>query len=429
MWQELYKKKKISADEAVSLIKNGDRVSIGENVDVAPTLVEAMLRNKDRYRDVEIVHMLPIGPQEYLEPGMETHFKHHTMFCGAANRAAVNCGFADYTPSFYYNQGSITKNELRADVLFVQLTPPDKNGYCSFGTSASVKREAMESAKIVIAELNDQMPYTYGSFVHISDLDYIVESSRPITEFPPAPAGEVEMQIGEICASLIDDGSTLQVGIGAVPEAALKMLRGKRDLGVHTELLGDGLIDLMEAGVVNNKKKSLNPGKCITTLYMGTKKLYDYIDRNPAFEVLPVAYTNDPRVIAQNDRMISINACLQIDLLGQVNSETINGKQYSGIGGQVDFVRGATMSRGGKSILAVNSTTAGGKKSKIVPFLAPGTVVTTSRTDVDYVVTEYGYARLKGKSIRERAKALISIAHPNFRAELTEAFEKAFFKL
>ncbi|SMC45744.1 acetyl-CoA hydrolase/transferase family protein [Papillibacter cinnamivorans] len=429
MWKEEYKRKRVTADEAVMHIRHGDKVMAGDLVNSAKELLDAMARNKEHFRDVSIYQMDPKDEVKYAQPGMEPYFRAATTFAGKQTRDAVNGGTGDFIPCFFHMIPEIIRTEIKPDVALVLVSPPDKDGYCSYGTMASNLPAAVETARLVIAEVNDRMPYTFGTYLHISEIDYLVEVSRPIFEVPPPAIGEVEQAIGEICASLIEDGATIQVGIGAVPEATLHMLKGKRDLGVHTELLGDGIIDLIEAGVITNKKKTFNPGKCIATIYNGTQKLYDYVDHNPRFELRPVDYTNDVRIICQHDNLVSINACLQVDLLGQVNSETIGGKQFSGIGGQVDFVRGASMSRGGKSILAFSSTTAGGKISKIVSFLERGSVVTTSRTDVDYAVTEYGYAKLRGKSIRERAKALIAIAHPKFQAQLSEEFEKAFFKL
>ncbi|SMC81748.1 acetyl-CoA hydrolase/transferase family protein [Papillibacter cinnamivorans] len=428
MWKEQYNQKKVTAEEAISHIKSGDTVAVGGPGHAPLLLVDTLVKHKDDFRDVTLYQMDPREPIGYLAPGMEGHIHHVTSFCSANNRGAVASGQADFIPCFYMDKPELMRSEIRPDVAFIHVTPPDRDGYCSYGAIVSFIPGLVESAKYVIAEVNDQLPYTYGSSIHVSEIGCLVEVSRPAYTVAPPVIGEAECQIGEICASLIEDGSTLQIGIGAVPEAALKMLRGKRDLGVHTELLGEGLVELMELGVVTNKKKTYNPGKCTATIYLGSQKLYDYLDHNPRFEVLPVNYTNDPRVICRHEKMVSINACIQVDLLGQVNSEGINGKQFSGIGGQVDFIRGAAMSPGGKSILAFNSVTNKGI-SKIVPTLPPGTAVTTSRTDVDYLVTEYGYARLKGKSIRDRAKALISIAHPDSRAQLTEEFEKIFFKL
>jgi len=429
MWKKLYEQKKITAEKAVSMVKSGDRVIPGDFVCVCRSLLDAMVRNKDRYQNVEFMHMDPRDPVDYFKPELARNFRHLTMFCGVSNREAVNSGAANFIPGFFFTLPEIIRTQSHPDVMFLRVTPPDKNGYCSYGIQSANSPASVKVAKLVIAEVNDQMPYTFGSLIHVSEIDYLVEASYPMVQVPSPKIGDVEMQIGEICASLIEDGSTLQVGVGNVPEATLQGLKKQCDLGVHTELLGDGIIDLIEAGVITNRKKTLNPGKCIATIYMGTNKLYDYIDRNPRFELLPVDYTNNPQIIAQNDKMVSINTCLQVDLLGQINSETLNGRQFSGIGGQVDYVRGATMSKGGKSIIALSSTAARGTVSKIVPSFEPGTVVTTSRTDVDYVVTEYGYARLRGMSLRERAKALISIAHPDFKAQLTEEFERAHFKL
>jgi 4-hydroxybutyrate CoA-transferase len=303
----------------------------------------------------------------------------------------------------------------------------DEHGFFSFGVSNDYTKPAAEAAKIVIAQVNDKMPRTMGdSFIHISDIDYIVEANHEIIELKPPKIGEIERAIGENCASLVEDGSTLQLGIGAIPDAVLLFLKDKKDLGIHSEMISDGVLELVEAGVITNKAKSIHPGKIIVTFLMGTKRLYDFIDNNPVVEMYPVNYVNDPRVIMQNSKMVSINSCVQVDLMGQVSSESVGLTQISGVGGQVDFVRGANMCKDGKSIIAMPSTAAKGKVSKIVPLLDEGAAVTTGRNDVDYIVTEYGIAKLKGKTLKDRAKALISIAHPDFKDGLIEEFEKRF---
>ncbi len=428
-WKELYKSKLVSAEEAVKHIKSGDRVVLGHAVGEPLALVDAMVKNKDSYENVEIVHMVGMGKGEYTAPGMEPHFRHNAIFVGGCTRKAVNEGRADYTPCFFHELPKMFREGyLPVDVALIQLSPPDQHGYCSFGVAVDYTKPAAEVAKLVIAEINDQMPRTMGdSFIHVSQLDYIVETSRPIIELPPPNIGDVEKAIGENCASLIEDGSTLQLGIGAIPDAILLFLKDKKDLGIHSEMISDGVVELVEAGVINNSKKTINKGKSVVTFLMGTKKLYDYVHDNPAVAMHPVDYVNDPYVVAQNDNIISINSCIQVDLMGQVASESIGLRQFSGVGGQVDFVRGASIAKGGKSIIAMPSTASKGKVSRIVPFLDEGSAVTTSRNDVHYVVTEYGIAELRGKTLKQRARALIEIAHPDFRDQLIEEYEKRFF--
>lgn len=313
------------------------------------------------------------------------------------------------------------------DVTIIQVSPPDEHGYCSFRISCDYTKGAAENSKIVIAQINKCMPRTLGnSFIHISDMDYIVEYDQPILQLTPPKIGEIEKKIGEHCASLIEDGDTLQLGIGAIPDAVLSFLKEKKDLGIHSEMISDGVVDLILAGVINNKKKNIHTGKCIISFLMGSQKLYDYVNDNPSVELHPVDYVNHSFIIAQNNNMVSINSALQVDLMGQVNAESIGDMQFSGTGGQVDFVRGASMSNRGRSIIAMPSTASKGTISKIVMNLDLGSTVTTSRNDVDYVVTEYGIAILKGKTLRERAKALISIAHPDFRQQLMEQALKKF---
>ncbi|MCY6484321.1 4-hydroxybutyrate CoA-transferase [Clostridium aestuarii] len=427
-WKDLYKSKVVDAKEAVSHIKSGDRVVVGHACAEPVTLIEAMVENRENYSDVEIVHMVAMGGSEYVKPEMEKHFRHNAVFVGGSTREAVNAGRADFTTCFFHEVPKLFKEGyMPVDVALVQVSSPDEHGNCSLGVSVDYTKAGAECAKIVIAQVNKQMPRTMGSaFIHVSDIDYIVESSHPIIELQPPRIGEIEKAIGENCASLINDGDTLQLGIGAIPDAVLLFLKDKKDLGIHSEMISDGVVELVEAGVITNKKKTLHQGKTIVTFLMGTKKLYDFIDNNPMVEMYPVDYVNDPRVIMKNDNLVSINSCVQIDLTGQVCSESIGSKQISGVGGQVDFVRGAAMSKGGKSIIATPSTAAKGKVSRIVPFLDEGAAVTTSRNDVDYIVTEHGIAHLKGKTLKDRARNLINIAHTDFKEELIKEWEKRF---
>ncbi|MEL7650199.1 MAG: acetyl-CoA hydrolase/transferase C-terminal domain-containing protein [Sedimentibacter sp.] len=426
-WKEIYNERLLTAEEAVKKIKSNDRVVIGHAVGEPSYLVGKMVENKDQYENVEIVHMVAMGKGEYVQPGMEKHFRHNAIFVGGCTREAVNGGRGDYTPSFFYELPELFKSSLPIDVALIQVTPPDEHGYCSLGVSIDYTKSAAESANMVIAQVNKNMPRTMGdTFLHVSEIDCFVEYSAPIIELGPPKIGEVEKAIGEYCASLVSDGDTLQLGIGAIPDAVLLFLKNKKDLGIHSEMFSDGVVELVEEGVITNKKKTLHPGKMVVAFLMGTKKLYDFVNNNPMVEMYPVNYVNNPIVIMKNDNMVSINSCVQVDLMGQVCSESIGLKQISGVGGQVDFVRGVTMAKNGRSIMAMPSTTANGTVSKIVPILDEGAAVTTSRNDVDYIVTEYGIAHLKGKTLKERAAELIRIAHPDFREGLKKEYEKRF---
>ncbi|WP_426350376.1 acetyl-CoA hydrolase/transferase family protein [Alloiococcus sp. CFN-8] len=427
-WKEIYNERLMSAEDAVKKIKSGDRVVIAHAVGEPCHIVEKMAENNRQYEGVEIVHMVPMGKCSYVNPGMEKSFRHNAIFAGAKTREAISHGLSDFTPSFFYEVPKLFKTELPVDVALIQVSPPDEHGYCSYGVSVDYTKAAAEAALVVIAQVNEQMPRTLGdSFIHVSDIDYIVEYSAPIIELKQPKIGDVERAIGKNCASLINDGDTLQLGIGAIPDAVLLFLKNKKDLGIHSEMISEGVVDLVEAGVITNGRKNFHRGKIIVTFLMGGKRLYDFANDNPMIEMHPVDYVNNPVVIMKNDNMVSINSCVQVDFMGQVCSESIGLKQISGVGGQVDFVRGATMSKNGKSIMAMPSTAAKGKVSRIVPFLDEGATVTTSRTDVDYVVTEYGVAHLKGRTLRNRAKELIKIAHPDFKESLIKEYENRFF--
>lgn len=427
-WQEIYQSKLTTAAEAVKRIQSGNRVVTGHACSEPLELVKAMVENKDQYKNVEIAHMVAMGKGEYTKPEMAPHFKHNALFVGGSTRAAVNSAAADYTPCFFGEVPRLFREGyLPVDVAMVQLSRPDEHGYCSFGLSCDYSKPAAECAKIVLAEVNDQMPRTMGdAFIHVSQLDAIVETSYPIIELQPPLIGDIEKAIGEHCASLIEDGSTLQLGIGAIPDAVLLFLKDKKNLGIHSEMFSDGVVELVEAGVINNSEKTLHKGKIVATFLMGTKRLYDFVNNNPAVELYPVDYVNDPFVIMKNDKMISINSCIQVDLMGQVVSESIGLKQFSGVGGQVDYVRGASRSKGGKSIIAMPSTASKGTVSRIAKLVDEGSALTTSRNDVHYIVTEYGIAELRGKSLKERGRALIGISHPDFRPMLIEEWEKRF---
>lgn len=425
-WRTAHKDKIVSAAEAVRSIKSGDRVVVGHACGEPAAVVEAMVARAAELRDVEIVHMVAMGPAKYAQPGMERSFRHNALFVGGTTRKAVEEKRADYTPSFFSEIPRLFRDRiLPVDVALIQITPPDDDGFCSYGVSVDYTKVAAESAKIVIAQVNGRLPRTGGAKIHIDALNYIVADDRPVIELSPPAIGAEERAIGENVAGLIPDGATLQLGIGAIPDAVLLFLQGKKDLGIHSEMFSDGVVVLAEKGVVTNRKKTLNPGKFIATFLMGTQKLYDFVDNNPDVELHPVDYINDPFVIGGHEKMVSINSALQVDLMGQVNAEMIGSRQFSGIGGQVDFVRGASRSPGGKSIIALPSTAAGGKISRIRCELDRGAAVSTSRNDVHYIVTEHGVAELRGKSLRQRAQALIAISHPAFRDQLAaEAAEK-----
>lgn len=418
-WKDLYKNKLMTASEALKAVKSGDRVVIGHACGEPPTLVEALVERAPELRNVEIVHMVAMGPAKYAQPGMEESFHHNALFVGGSTRKGVEEKRADYTPCFFSEIPRLFRDGyLPVNVVLLQVTPPDQDGFCSYGVSVDYTQPAAECASIVICQMNKQMPRTGGAKIHLDQITYIVEKDEPLIELKPPKIGEIEKKIGENVAALIPDGATLQLGIGAIPDAVLLFLGEKKHLGIHSEMFSDGVVFLAESGVVTNSKKAINPGKFIATFLMGTKKLYDFVDNNPDVIMLSVDQVNDPCIIGQHKNMISINSALQVDLMGQVNAEMIGSRQFSGIGGQVDFVRGASRSAGGKSIIALPSTASGGKISRIAIDLDHGAAVSTSRNDVHYIVTEYGVADLRGKSLRERARALIAIAHPDFRAGL-----------
>ena len=426
-WKEIYNERIKTADEAVSLIKSGNRISLGHNVAEPAHLLDALIRNKDNYTDVEITHMVTIAKALYAQPGMEKHFRHIAQFVGGATRATVQAGHGDYVPCFFSQVPYQLETTLKPDVALVCLSPPDEHGYCSFGVSVDYTKRSTEVAPLVIAQINKHMPRTLGdSFIHVSNIDVIVPFDEPLAQLQPPQISDVERAIGENCAKLIKDGDCLQLGIGAIPDAVLLFLKDKKDLGIHSEMFSDGVVELVEAGVITNAKKNLHKGQVVATFLMGTQRLYDFVHNNPSVAMYPSTYTNDPFIAGQNDNLVSINSCVQVDFLGQVCSEMVGPTQISGVGGQVDFVRAAKISNGGRSIIAMPSTASGGKISKIVPTLDEGAAVTTSRNDVEYIITEYGIANLRYHTVRDRARMLINIAHPNFRDELKEAFERRF---
>ncbi len=421
-WRNTYKSKLVSAETALKSVESGNRVVTGFACGEPATLVEALVARAPELSGVEIVHMIAMGPSKYAQPGMEKSFRHNSLFLGATTRKAIQENRGDFTPCHFSEIPRLfTQRILPVDVVLMQVTPPDENGFCSFGVSADYTQPAAESARIVIAQMNRLMPRTFGARIHLDALTYIVEKDEPLIEFNPPEIGEVEQRIGQHIAQLIPDGATLQLGIGGIPDAVLSCLKNKKDLGIHSEMVSDGVVALAQAGVITNRRKTINTGKFTATFFMGTRKLYDFVDNNPEVEIRSVDYVNDPFVIGQYENMISINSAVQVDLMGQVNAETIGPLQFSGPGGQVDFVRGTSRSQGGKSIIALPSTAAGGRISRICRELDGGATVTTSRHDVHFIATEFGVADLRGKSLRQRAEALINISHPDFRSMLRGA--------
>lgn len=425
-WEIEYRNRLQTADRALERVRSGMRVYIQPGCAEPETLVEALMRRGPHVNDVEIVHMMTMGCAPYAAAEMAGHFRHNAMFIGPNVREAINDGRADYTPiNLSEIEELFESGAMPIDVALLELSPPDAHGFCSFGVGVDTSLTAAKCARYVIAQINDQMPRTYGdSFIHVNDLDAIVESSRPLCEQGQAKASETQVAIAKNVAGLIEDGAVVQTGIGGIPDAVLTFLRDRKDLGMHTEMISEGVIPLIEAGVITGARKNFNPRKIIVGFALGTTRLFEFVDNNPIFEFHPAAYTNNPVCIGRNRNMVAINSALQVDLTGQVCSDSIGNQFYSGIGGQVDFLRGAAYSRGGKPVIALSATAKSGQISRIVPMLNPGAGVVTSRGLVRYVVTEYGVAYLHGKSIRERAQAMIEIAHPKFRGELYEYCEK-----
>ncbi len=421
-WIDGYKQKRCSAAEAVSSIQSGQSVYIGSNAATPFVLVNALADRKDALNDVTVSHVLLLGDDPLSQPGMENHFRNNSLFVGPGDRVAVNEGRADYIPIFLYEiPGLFTSGKIPLDTAMIQLSPPDEHGFMSFGVECLASRGAVDSATTVIAQINEKMPRTLGdSFIHVSRISKFVETDEKLPVLAPKPFTDVEEKIGAYIAGLVEDGSTLQLGIGGIPNAALKCMFDKKNLGVHTEMVSDSIVEAIDAGVINGRKKTLHPGKIIATFYFGSQELYDYIDDNPIFETHPTNYTNHPFIIGQNENLVAINSAIEVDLTGQVCSDSIGTQIYSGFGGQVDFIRGAAQSKNGKPIIALPSSAKKGTISKIVPTLKRGAGVVTTRADVHYVVTEYGVAYLHGKNLRERAEALINIAHPSARQTLED---------
>jgi acyl-CoA hydrolase/L-amino acid N-acyltransferase YncA len=421
-WRQRYAHKLRSADDALHVVRSGHHIFVGSGAAAPQYLVERLTARADYLHAAEIVHIMTLGIAPYAMPPVKESFRHNAFFVGPNVRDAVAAGEADYTPIFLSEVPRLFRSgRVPIDVALIQVTPPDEHGFCSLGVSVDIVKPAIECARVIIAEVNPRMPRTLGdSFIAADAIDTMVEHESPLPEVTHPPPDDVSRAIGRWVSSLVEDGATLQIGIGSMPDAILESLTDKHDLGLHTEMLSDGTLALIQSGVINNSRKTLHPGKIIASFVMGTQRLYDFVDDNPLVELHPNDYVNDPFVIAQNERMVAINAAIEVDLTGQVCSDSLGHLFYSGIGGQVDFIRGAARSKGGRPIIALPSTADDGKISRIVSQLKPGAGVVTSRGDVHYVVTEYGVADLYGRSARQRAMALIGITHPDYRHDLLD---------
>ena len=420
-WETIYRRKVTDLDTALSTIESNNRIYIGGGAGVPVQLSQGLIRRAAELENVEVTHILTFADAPYVQPQYEKSFRVNALFIGANVRTAVQEGRADFTPIFLSEIPRLFREggPLPLDVALISLSPPDEHGFCSFGVEIGTTKPAAEAARIILAEINPQMPRTLGdSFIHVSQLTHIIEADYPLPETPQAQTNDVQLQIGQHIAEMIPNGATLQMGIGSIPDAVLQNLTNHRHLGVHTELFSDGVIDLVESGVISCARKSFHPGKIIAGFLFGTKRLYDFVNNNPIIEMHPTDYVNDPYNIARNDNMVAINSAMQVDLTGQVNADSIGPRFYSGVGGQLDFIRGAGRAKGGIPIIALPATAKGDTLSRIVPMLYEGSGVVTTRNDVHYIVTEFGVAYLYGKTVRERTRALIGISHPKFRDEL-----------
>ena len=420
--QNLYQRKRGTAEDAIALIKNSDTLIVPTGVGEPPTLLTALSEQRRRFTDVKVAQILAVRKYGYIDPETVDHVRHVAFFYGAATRAGGQSGWIDFIPSYFSEMPSlIERGQIAADVVFSMASPMDQHGYFSLSLGADYTMAAVAKARAVVLEVNPNVPFANGNcHVHISQVTALIESNEPVMEVGLPKIGPVQEAIGKYVADMIEDGSTLQIGYGGIPDAVVMQLTHKHDLGVHTEMIGDGIMTLVECGAVTNRRKNHLPDRMVATFALGSAKLYRFMDRNPALEIHPVDFTNDPALAGLNDKLVAINATMQIDLLGQCGSESLGSRPHSGTGGQSDFVRAANRSRGGKAFIVLPSTARGDSISRIVPVLSPGTHVSTSKNDIDYVVTEFGVAQLRGKSARQRAGELIAIAHPAFRAELTE---------
>jgi len=424
--ENLYRQKLGSAEDALNHVRNGDVIVVPTGVGEPPSLLTALSEHRRRFQNVSVAQILAVRKYGYFDPETAEHVRHTAFFFGAASRAGGQAGQIDFIPSYFSEMPMLIERGLiPSDVVFAMASPMDEHGYFSLSLAADYTMAAIAKARAVVLEVNPNVPFAYGNcHIHISQVAAIVESHEAVTEVGLPKIGPVQQAIGKYVADMIDDGSTLQIGYGGIPDAVVMQLTSKHDLGIHTEMIGDGILTLVESGAVTNRKKNFMPGKMVATFALGSKKLYQFMHKNLALEIHPVDFTNDPYLAAQNDKLVAINATLQIDLLGQCGSESLGHLPYSGTGGQVDFVRAANRSKDGKAFIVLPSTAKDDTITRIVPTLTPGTHVTTGKNDINYVVTEFGVAQLRGKSAKQRAKEMIAIAHPDFRAELTEQARK-----
>ncbi|HSH01934.1 MAG TPA: acetyl-CoA hydrolase/transferase C-terminal domain-containing protein [Anaerolineae bacterium] len=419
-WEKVYRQKVTDNINAVACVESNQSVYIGGGAGAPASLVDGLVARAADLKNVELLHILTFIGAPYIAPHYSDAFRHNALFIGPNVRQAVQEGRADFTPVFLSEIPRLFRNKIiPLDVALITVSPPDEHGFCSFGVEVGSTKPAAESANLIVAEVNPNMPRTLGdSFIHVSQIDHIVEANTPLPEAPLGGASPTHLKIGQLIAEIIPDGATLQMGIGSIPDAVLQALTNHKHIGVHTELFSDGVIDLVEAGIITCRQKTFHPGKIVAGFLFGSQKLYDFVDNNPLIELHPTDYVNDPFNIAQNEKMVAINSALQVDLTGQVAADSMGPRFFSGVGGQVDFMRGAARSKGGKPIIALPATAKGGTLSRIVPTLYPGSGVTTTRNEVHYIVTEFGVAYLYGKSVRQRAEALINISHPDFRDQL-----------
>ncbi|HNV60075.1 MAG TPA: acetyl-CoA hydrolase/transferase C-terminal domain-containing protein [Rhodoferax sp.] len=420
--QQLYQQKRMAPADAVRLVRNGDTIIVPTGVGEPPALLTALSEQRLDFRDVKVSQILAMRKYDYIDPQTVDHVRHVAFFFGGATRAGGQEGWNDFIPNYFSEiPQQIERGQIGSDVVFSMASPMDAHGFFAISLGADYTMAAIAKARAVVLEVNPNVPFAFGNcHVHISQVTALVESDQPVLEVGLPKIGPVQEAIGKYVADMIDDGSTLQIGYGGIPDAVVMQLTSKHDLGIHTEMIGDGILTLVESGAITSRRKNYLPGKMVATFALGSQKLYRFMDRNPALEIHPVSFTNDPYLAGQNDNLVAINATLQIDFQGQCGSESLGFSPYSGTGGQADFVRAANRSRGGKAFIVVPSTAKNDTISRIVPTLTPGTHVTTSKNDINYVVTEYGVAQLRGKSMKQRTLELIAIAHPNFRAELTE---------
>ncbi|NJD66494.1 MAG: acetyl-CoA hydrolase/transferase family protein [Chloroflexi bacterium] len=417
-----YDRKRLSAEQAMRLVRSGDRIYVSGNA-ATPTLLLQELADRQDIQDVEVAHVLMLGKDPLTAESVRHRFRHNSLFVGPADREAVNSGSSDYVPIFLHRISDLfDSGRMPLDVAILQVSPPDQHGYLSLGVEVIASKAAARNARKTIVQVNEAMPRVLGDcFLHVSEVDHIVELDHSLPNLVSQEPSELETRIARHVAELIPDEATLQLGIGGIPDAVLRLLEGKKNLGIHTEMVSDGVMRAIQSGLVTGARKSIHPGKVISTFILGSPELYGYVHDNPIFELHEVGYTNDPFVIAQNSKMTAINSALEVDITGQVCADSIGTFIYSGFGGQVDFVRGAARARGGRAIIALPSTARHGAESRITPMLKPGAGVVTTRADVMYVVTEYGVADLFGKNLRQRATELIRIAHPNFQEQLEAA--------